>query len=271
MYYITIIFIIILFIMFFYYLYHELITENIPIWSNIYLLNLKRREDKLNNTLIELNNNNITKNIIVIHGIDGLKLPEQKTLVKQNILHENFLKYKWIAQKRGAIANYLSMVEIYKNILKNNSEINLIIEDDIIITKDFWNVINDFKNLYFNDWDLIYLGISNLTIYNTKNNWKLFKKINDIYSLYIPDSNNGSLYGNFGLMVKKKVAEIWLNNYLPITQASDSRLGSFVTGKVDSIDNIGKIITSEPKLKGYIIYPPIITYTFKISDTNNIL
>jgi GR25 family glycosyltransferase involved in LPS biosynthesis len=274
MYYLLVIILIfillIIYVIYQYSFYKKKINNTQLLWDKIYLLNLKRRKDKLNKVLNELENNNI-QNIHIIYGIDGVKLPEQKILVKNKILHPNFLKYKWVAQNRGAIGNYLSMSKIYQNIINNNSQISLIFEDDIIINKDFWKVINDFKNLNFNDWDLIYLGISNLTRFNTEKNWKKFLKINDKYSLYIPDSSTGDLYGNFGLMVKKKVAEVWLNNHLPIVQASDSRLGSLVLGKKITVENPEKMKIFEQKLKGYIIVPPIITYTFEISDTNNIL
>jgi GR25 family glycosyltransferase involved in LPS biosynthesis len=269
MYYLLII-IVILFIIYQFSFSKENFTKKKLLWDKIYLLNLKRRKNKLNKTLKQLKNNNI-HDVHIIYGVDGMKLPEQKILVHDKVLHPNFLKYKWIAQNRGAIGNYLSMSKIYQNIRDNNYEISLIFEDDIIINKDFWQVINDFQNLNFNDWDIIYLGISNLTRFETEKNWIKFMKINDKYSLYIPDSSTGDLYGNFGLMVKKKVAEIWLDNHLPIVQASDSRLGSLVLGKKITVENPDKLNIFEPKLKGYIIVPPIITYTYEISDTNNIL
>ena len=41
----------------------------------------------------------------------------------------------------------------------------------------------------------------------------------------------------FGLYVKPKTAQVWLDGCFPMKQASDSRLGSLITGIAHTIDH----------------------------------
>lgn len=232
-------------------------------WSEVIVLNLERRLEKFYTTKSQLLKHNIT-NIIRWEAVDGSTLKNY-----ENYLHPNFQIYKWDARKRGAVGNYLSFIQIHNHIVDKNNYLTLILEDDIVLddnfTKNFylmWNLIKD------DDWDLIYLGISNVTISKTKDKWIFYKKINDTFSLYTPYAENGELYGNFGLLIKPIVSKTWLQNSLPITQASDSKLGSLVCGKKISVDNPSKIQSIPKELKALVIYPPLITYTFYISDTS---
>jgi len=238
-----------------------MLLEKIP----IILLNLKRRKEKLEKTKKELDK--LPNKVLVWEAVDGNNLPEQQVLIQSGILHQNFRENEWVAQRRGSIGNYLSFIEIYSHIQNSNCELTLIVEDDIILTENFnkklEKVLDTVQSL---DWDLLYLGLSNVSRCYTKD-WKIIKE-RDEFKLLQPLTHNGDLYGNFGLLVKKKVATEWLRDCLPITQASDSRLGSLVCGRRFSVDNIKIISLFQPKLKGFVVEPPLITYTSAISDTN---
>lgn len=237
-------------------------------WKETIVLNLKRREKKFNITKAQLSKWNIY-NIKRWEAIDGQKLDDQPILMQKGILHPNFKKYKWDAQKKGAIGNYLSFINIHSYILESNNDYTLILEDDIILDHSFYTNFNLLWNSIKNDdWDLIYLGISNVTISKTKKDWKFYKKINDTFKIYVPFANNGELYGNFGLLVKPKVSKIWLENCLPITQASDSRMGSLVCGRKLSVDKPNEIQNITKQLNALVVYPPLISYTFSVSDTS---
>ena len=241
--------------------------------NEILVLNLKRRPEKLKKVQIELKKHNLLKNTKIITAVDGLDL-NKKELIEKNIIHKNFEKITWNAGTLGSIGNYLSFVDIFKKVSKKSKN-TLILEDDVYFHPDFTNIFFDIlqfiksKNL---EWDVIYFGISNVTLKKKLSKWKVLEEFQDKYKILDPSFNgvidNGDLYGMFGLYIKPKVAKGWLDGCLPMKQASDSRLGSLITGISHTIDFPTLFQTKEKKLKALVIYPPIIKYTNYVSDTS---
>jgi len=238
--------------------------------EKIFLLNLKRRPEKLKKVKEELKKHNLLKKTQIITAIDGLNLNKSK-LIENNIIHKNFEKFIWNAGTLGSIGNYLSFVEIFKKIDQNS----LILEDDVYFHPNFVNIFNqllEFLKKKKIDWDIIYLGISNVTLKKKMSKWKILETFSNTYRIFDPSFtsiiDNGDLYGMFGLYITPKVAKEWLNGCFPMKQASDSRLGSLITGISNTIDFPTLNKKNDKKLKALVIYPNIIKYTNYISDTS---
>lgn len=238
--------------------------------NKIIVLNLKRRPEKLKKVKNELKKHNLLNKTHIITAIDGLELNKKK-LIEKNIIHKNFERFTWNAGTLGSIGNYLSFVEIFKKISKNT----LILEDDVYFHPDFNNIFNkvlkfiESKNI---EWDVIYFGISNVTLKKKMSKWKVVEDFGETHKILDPSFtsivDNGDLYGMFGLYISPKAAKIWLDGCFPMKQASDSRLGSLITGIAHTIDFPTLYQKKEKKLKALVIYPPIIKYTNFVSDTS---
>lgn len=238
--------------------------------NEILVLNLKRRPEKLKNVKNELKKHNLLKKTTFFEAIDGLEL-NKKELIDKNIIHKNFEKITWNAGTLGSIGNYLSFIKIFKTITQNS----LILEDDVYFHPDFTNLFSNILKFIQSkqiEWDVIYFGISNVTLKKKLNKWKVVEEFNGTHKILDPSFtsiiDNGDLYGMFGLYIKPNVAKIWLEECLPMKQASDSRLGSLITGISHTIDFPTLFQIKEKKLKALVIYPPIIKYTNYVSDTS---
>lgn len=208
-------------------------------WDKLYVLNLERRIDRKVKTQIQLENNGIESFGTFWKAIDGTKLDDKNTLVKNNIiiddLNENISK--------GAIANYLSMREIFKDVIKNNYKQFLLLEDDIILCDNFHEKLHKvLKNIP--DFDILYLGISK--VYLKKSDNIFIKKVDDI-NIYSPTGikdEDLSIYGLFGVLIKQDVIKKWIDNSIPMKNPSNSRFGK---------------IALYNKYKTYYLDPPLIT------------
>jgi GR25 family glycosyltransferase involved in LPS biosynthesis len=112
-------------------------------FDKIYLLNLFKRPDRLNESEYRLNKSKINYN--VFHGTDGSILGH----VVQKLNNPNFSNPSYL----GCAISHLS---IYQDALENDYQRILILEDDNLIKKDLHTI---FDNLNIPQWqDLFYLG-----------------------------------------------------------------------------------------------------------------
>jgi len=115
----------------------------------IYLINLKKRVDRLNDNLL----NNPFKNYEIIYGFDGKNINGE--------LSDEINLMKKFNLGPGEIGCFISHLRIYKKIVENNIGYALILEDDNIFCNDFMikfkNIIDDKKssNVKF---DILYIG-----------------------------------------------------------------------------------------------------------------
>jgi GR25 family glycosyltransferase involved in LPS biosynthesis len=135
------------------------------IFDHTYLMNLKRRPDRLKRFLNEYNKSDMKfvqlKKIIAVDGseIDILKIPLTETArgeLKQ--IETTGFRSKHYQLTRGAIGCYLSHVKIWKDIVENNYKTALIFEDDAKVPKDILKRINTNMQYIPNDWDIILFG-----------------------------------------------------------------------------------------------------------------
>ena len=131
----------------------------------IYLMNLERRPDRLNDFMVHYNNTDL-KNIQLtkMQAVDGSKL-DLKSIPLTDMarlelkqLETTGFRYKHYQLTRGAIGCYLSHVKIWENMLKNNQDIVLIFEDDARPPPNIMFAINKIMLDVPKDWDIVLLG-----------------------------------------------------------------------------------------------------------------
>ena len=140
--------------------------------NQIYVINLKKRPERL----IKFKENyKFNRDITIFNAVDGNELDINYinsiigTEGKKSI--DNFYKYKIIRKYHyelssyGAIGCYLSHINLWKEIIKNNFKNVIIFEDDANVSNIKYNHLIKRINLLPNDWD-IYLLINPDYCYN---------------------------------------------------------------------------------------------------------
>ncbi len=120
--------------------------ENIP----VYIINLDRSQDRWTKILKQCKKENI--NYHRIEAIDGQKIDSNDY---DSVLHKKDMKI-------NTIACFLSHLKSLKTFLESNKEYCVILEDDVIIQKDFnqkiKNIFQELKEKNQKQIDLIFLG-----------------------------------------------------------------------------------------------------------------
>ena len=107
----------------------------------IYIINLKENKDRKKNIINELKRQNID-NYKFIDAIKGSDLTADKKI--SHVFKNKKNEYKWYLKLNdGQIGCSLSHIKAYKEILKKNDEISLILEDDAIFIKDLTNELTN--------------------------------------------------------------------------------------------------------------------------------
>lgn len=217
--------------------------------SNLYVITLGKEERMLN---IKNQQSKINKKINIFNGINGLKL-NLDDLVEKNILSDNPNLSKNKNHTKREIGVYLSHLNIYKKIKKDNKKgYTIIFEDDFLINSD--NLLEDVKkaiqtlhskNINF---DVLFLG-------NSSNNYGT--NISD--NLYNVNPNN-KLYGLYGYVVN--------NN-------SIDKIISKIN-KIDRpIDVIIQDLSYNKTIDTYVLYPHLInhqwSYKSTVDNTENVI
>ena len=230
------------------------------------MINLERRPERLNEIIGELKREGLDRSYTLIRAIDGRKLPEPSVLIRMGILSKELSGSQWVASHPGAIGNYLSHIEVCRRILESNDEMHLVFEDDAQLIKGFGKelerVIRVFKEKSF---DLLYLGISNISHKRGTDHWKQMED-----RIFHPDPADGEVFGTFAMLMNKKAARVFLEDATPMTQATDSRMSSLVTGLRRTALDPERILYVEKKLKGGVMLPPLArSRPGSLSDTSS--
>jgi GR25 family glycosyltransferase involved in LPS biosynthesis len=134
-------------------------------FDKIYLINLKRRPDRLHNFLEHYKNSDFkSEQLMKFDAIDGSKLDVDRVslseLAKAELqeLEKTGFRTKHYQLTKGAIGCYLSHVKVWENILKHKYDNALIFEDDADIPTDLnWKIYENMKHVP-NDWDIVLFG-----------------------------------------------------------------------------------------------------------------
>ena len=147
------------------FIFYRSFQSTANMYDKIYLINLKRRPDRLNNFLehyqvSDMSNIDITK----FDAIDGSKLDvnsvplSELAIAELQQLETTGFRTKHYQLTKGAIGCYLSHVKIWENILKNKYETVLIFEDDAKVPADMNYQIHEQMKYVPNDWDIVLFG-----------------------------------------------------------------------------------------------------------------
>jgi len=185
--------------------------------AKIFLINLKRRKDRLD---FFKKYYNLELPITIIDAVDGNNLNLEQ-LLKDNIINNYTLdviktprKYHYELTHEGSIGCYLSHYNIWKSLIDNydKNKIFLIFEDDSIITNITLNEINYRLSLLPLNWDIYILSNPDLCYLKKKINNNLFKvKRFFLTNAYI-----------INIKAIKKIFNT--NTFFPIVQQIDSYL-----------------------------------------------
>ena len=232
----------------------------------IYVINLERRPERLKEIIGELKREGLDRSFTLIRAIDGSKLPEPSVLIRMGILSKELSGSQWVASHPGAIGNYLSHMEVCRRILSSDDDVNLVLEDDAQLIqgfgKELQRILKMFKEKSF---DLLYLGISNISHRRGTGHWKQMED-----RIFHPDPVDGEVFGTFAMLMNKKAARVFLEGATPMTQATDSRMSSFVTGLRRTALDPERIMYVEKKLKGGVMLPPLArSRPGSLSDTSS--
>jgi len=107
--------------------------------NNIFVINLKKRIDRLKHIQNELSKINCTS-YEVIDAVDGREINRPSMI------------------NNGALGLVLTYFKIFEQIKNNPPEEIILIEDDCVFSENFCENVNHFLNELPNDWNILYFG-----------------------------------------------------------------------------------------------------------------
>lgn len=192
-------------------------------FDNVYLVNLEKSKDRLNNITKILNNENIK--FERFNAVYGKELSDEYIKTITTNFCYNFCP-------KSVIGCALSHILIWKDILKKNYKNSLILEDDIYFDENYKNNLKKSLNELPHDWDIVYLGCGGLCNKDNKNNLSefiskiIFQKINNriIYNnyIFIPEYPTGT----FSYGISNNGCRKLLNIIKKIEKHIDSQMSS---------------------------------------------
>lgn len=122
-----------------------------------FVINLKKRSDRLEKFKKEVQNYLLSLDIEVIDALDGSTIDLKNKFFLKNVNEWNF-KYLDERTLRGVIGCCLSHLKCYKKIINSNEKYCVIFEDDCSLKKSFSINLNEliipkkFGIIFLNDW-----------------------------------------------------------------------------------------------------------------------
>ena len=198
-------------------------NNNIP----IFLINLDRNKDRLE--ILSKRAKKLNLNITRFNAYDGSTINPNVLIHKKLLTPNHFLR-------KGQIGCALSHYAVWQKI---NTDIALVLEDDVIIPDDFSQKLKNILQHLPQKWDLVFLGGCNIK----------GKKINQLFIKPTHNYNRYNLCLHAYLVNKKSIKR--LNKHtIPLYRPIDSQLR-------DKFN----------KLNVYYVYPNIISQNKEIRST----
>lgn len=215
-------------------------------FDKVYVINMKKDIDRMK----ELNKQakDAKLNIVRFEAVNGRKLDLSK-LKKNNIV--KIKDYSFPNHNKngrnslmGSIGCALSHQNIWKKLANSKDSNYLIIEDDVIIPKNFLNLFDISTSQIKGNWDIIFCGGSR--VYGKKVNKNIIKGVFN--------GNSWKNCGLFGYVINRNSAKKLIKMTSPIDNYIDVQLNK-----------------NYNKLKVYYLSPHIIkhNYNFNSSRLNN--
>jgi len=173
-------------------------------------------------------------------GVNGSKL-NLKNLRNKNILDDSERKLL-----PGAIGCSLSHIKLWNHILTKGYTNVVILEDDCIVPRNFYEKFNDYIKQVPKNWDIIYLGASNI------NATKINKNVLKPNSITGTSTHNS---GTYAMLINTKIIPLLLKSHLPIK---------------DNIDQTMKNVLFK-KMNVYIFNPPLILHNNNFDSQRRLL
>lgn len=192
----------------------------------VYVINLERSKDRLRTITNQMKDANIP--FIRWDAVDGSKL-NLNNLIQKNILNKN---NKMMV---GAIGCSLSHISLWKEALKHKKNI-LVCEDDILIPKYFNKMLPTYLIQMPQNWDILYLGSSN--IHGKKYSQNL------LTPNIINNSKSTHNTGMYAMLIHYKFLEKLIKQNIPISDNIDQ----VIKNKLFNSSNI------------FICNPPLISH-----------
>ena len=205
--------------------------------NKVYFINLDRSNERLK--LIHNYAKGADLNIDRFKGFDGAKLNFDKLF--KNKIFTDFI-YK---SKKGMIGCTYSHIKLWEQIMMEDNQYILILEDDVIIPKDFWFQFKRFISQVPKNWDLLYLGASNIK----------GKKISQNVIKPIYGGKGLSNVGAYAMLFKKQSIIDIHKEMIPV----DNDFDVYIRDKY----NKKKLI--------YYCYPPIIMHNNNLNSDRRII
>lgn len=206
--------------------------------DKFYVINLDISQDRLIYIKKQCSKANI--NISRWPGVNGSKL-DLKKLRNKRVLDDRERKLL-----PGAIGCSLSHIKLWQHILTKGYKNVVILEDDCIIPKDFHEKFNEYMKQVPTNWDIIYLGASNI---NAK---KINKNVLEPNPITGTSTHNS---GTYAMLINTKILPSLLKNHLPIK---------------DNIDQTMKNVMFK-KMNVYIFNPPLILHNNDFDSQRRLL
>ena len=180
----------------------------------IYVINLEKSTGRWNKVEQSFKKEKMDKNLIKFLACDGNILDVEKMRKKGDVK----IPVKDRANRPGAIANYLSIMGVFKDALKKKHKHIILMEDDQTLAKDFKKklevCINQVDKVN-KKWDILYLASDEAQIRT--------QKIDGVDKVRIPfqDKKSKRIYGNNGFLITAKCMRSLLKHSMPMVEASD--------------------------------------------------
>jgi len=220
---------------------------------NVYVINLKKNTERLNNFMNEYNKSDLKDiPINVFSAIVGKELDlvnyvtpaAYKQILTTEVLKNRKYHYELT---RGAVGCYLSHLNIWKKIAESNKKFGLIFEDDVKIATDFFaRLMIGLKDVP-NEWDIYTCGIMCLKCDINHN----YIKVNRFWGLHgyiIKKESAKIIYNELNKLINKQIdadlsllikyGKIKIYSINPIIVAQDGNFGSDIQVPLDKNSNL---------------------------------
>jgi glycosyl transferase, family 25 len=185
----------------------------------VFVINLKRSVERRHHTTEQLNNLDVSFQIV--EAIDGAELSDHEIRNNPDFgIYKRGLHSRHLLKKE--IGCTLSHLKIYRQMVDEKIELAFILEDDNDYLKDIKDLLVN-MHLYFADWDILYLG--HHSGYMTKEAQSRKKKQLIPYNYFIGEAIELP-YGSYAYIIKIEAAKKLLSRAYPIKIPFDLYIGN---------------------------------------------